>query len=252
MKTTYKSLFFSLALIFSSAMATASENYLDSLFSEDDAYKWDEDYHADSNSFSSLFNYFSADNPIPLERFFTEETFLDEPLFLEFDTVIVINKANKGFDKQTLRLFKKGRLILQTLVSTGREQWEGSEASGTKPTRQYFSATGVGYFAPTWLKEMHVSTIWKTEMPWSIFFNGGIAIHQAPPTAENKLGTRASGGCVRVSKTVAEEIFNLVKGGGIGPVPAMNRDGTFQYDARGNVVRKKTYRSMVIVQEAIF
>lgn len=238
-------------LFFSVSSSLADETLVDTFIPENKSYMLDEDYHADSNFIRNLMGYFSADNPIPLQRFFTAETFEKEPLFNEFVNVIVINKANKGLDKQTLRYFRYGKLVLETLVSTGREQQEGGPGSSTNPTRPYFSTTGVGYFAPTWLKENHVSTLWKTNMPWTIFFNGGIAIHEAPANAENKLGTRASGGCVRVSYKVAREIFNLTKDGGIGLVPTMNRDGSFQYDRKGNVVRKKTYKTMVIVQDRV-
>lgn len=230
---------------------TQSESYIDSLHSNSKNYMFDEDYHADSNFILNLLGHFSADNPIPLKRFFTSETFLDEPLFNEFVNIIVINKAAQGYDRQTLRFFRNGALVLQTLVSTGREQWEGTSGVGKQPTRKYFSTTGVGYFPPTWLKEMHRSSLWDSDMPWTIFFNGGIAIHQAPENAENKLGTRASGGCVRVSSEVAEKIFRLVESGGIGSVPSMNRDGSFQYNNRGQLIRKKTYRTMVIVQDQV-
>lgn len=240
-----------IALFFSVSLSHADETLVDTFVPENKSYMFDEDYHADSNFIRSLMGYYSADNPIPLQRFFTAETFEKEPLFNEFVNVIVINKANQGRDKQTLRYFRYGKLVLQTLVSTGREQQEGGPGSSTKPTRPYFSTTGVGYFPPTWLKENHYSTLWKTDMPWTIFFNGGIAIHEAPANAESKLGSRASGGCVRVSRTVAREIFNLTRDGGIGPVPSMNRDGSFQYDRKGNVVRKKTYKTMVIVQERV-
>lgn len=68
-------------------------------------------------------------------------------------------------------------------------------------------------FAPDFIEEMHYSSLYnKAPMPNSVFFNGNIAMHGT--TAEDKLGSPASHGCVRLSKADAREVYGLVKANG--------------------------------------
>ena len=46
-------------------------------------------------------------------------------------------------------------------------------------------------------------------MPYSIFFNGGYAIHGT--SAVKRLGTPASHGCVRLNTANAAKLYTLVK-----------------------------------------
>lgn len=78
-------------------------------------------------------------------------------------------------------------------VSTGRKGFE----------------TPPGKFRPDYLDEMHHSTKYENApMPFSVFFNDGIAVHA---TAEvNRLGKPASHGCVRLDPANAELFFKAV------------------------------------------
>lgn len=129
--------------------------------------------------------------------------------------VIAINKANKGSEAQTLRMFENGVEILKTKVSTGKEERVKS-ASG----RVYISTTPKGFFRPTKVYRDYLSYTWNAPMPNAVFFIGGIAIHATGPSNYAALGKRASGGCVRVkqeiSKEVREKVMETGRGSSVG------------------------------------
>jgi lipoprotein-anchoring transpeptidase ErfK/SrfK len=54
----------------------------------------------------------------------------------------------------------------------------------------------------------HVSSIYGSRMPYSVFFNGGIAFHQGD------LGGR-SHGCVRLSRSAAQTFFATLQRGDV-------------------------------------
>ncbi len=70
--------------------------------------------------------------------------------------------------------------------------------------------TPSGTFKPYSLETMHYSRkYYNSPMPWSVFFNGGVAIHGTE--AIYSLGRAASHGCVRTHPKSARRIYNLVK-----------------------------------------
>lgn len=69
--------------------------------------------------------------------------------------------------------------------------------------------TPLGAYYPDFLSPRHVSSIYNVPMPWSVFFNGNIAIHGDPDT--RMLGQRASNGCVRVHPDQAEIFYRMVE-----------------------------------------
>lgn len=69
--------------------------------------------------------------------------------------------------------------------------------------------TPPGDFDVQFLSPYHRSSIYNNApMPWSIFFNGDIAIHGT--TAVSRLGRPASHGCVRLRTSNARALFDLV------------------------------------------
>ncbi|RDC71479.1 L,D-transpeptidase [Rhodovulum sp. 12E13] len=69
--------------------------------------------------------------------------------------------------------------------------------------------TPVGTYHPVTLKRMHYSTLYGgAPMPFSIFFSGNYAIHGTTET--DRLGSRASAGCVRLHPANAETLFGYV------------------------------------------
>ena len=78
-------------------------------------------------------------------------------------------------------------------VSTGRKGFE----------------TPPGQFRPDYLDELHHSTKYENApMPYSVFFNDGIAVHATTET--KRLGSPASHGCVRLDPQNAEVFFRAV------------------------------------------
>lgn len=161
-----------------------------------------------------------------------------------FPVVIVVNKAAKGATAQRAQVYVDGILMLDTKVSTGREKQENAKSG-----KKYFSATPVGWFSPTWQSRNHFSNTWQAEMPWTTFFHGGIAFHAALPAYYKQLGSRASGGCIRMLPQEAQYVFDLVKFYGKGRVPAFTRHGGLKRDRNGDVVMTNGWNTLIIVED---
>ncbi len=93
-----------------------------------------------------------------------------------------------------------------------------------------------GTYRPQWLARKWYSTIYDgSPMPYSIFFNGGYAIHG---TGEiSRLGNPASHGCIRLHPDNAAVLFELVRKNmkdtqiivtGDGPAPAVSQSSARQ------------------------
>jgi lipoprotein-anchoring transpeptidase ErfK/SrfK len=192
-----------------------------------------------------------------VSRPFVESDFKTYPWLKEFINVIVINKANAGSDKQSLRIYVNGKLKEFTRISSGRETFEKGCAKGQDPKkdhcskRAYWSQTPTGYFDIDELVENYFSNLWQTWMPYAVFFESGIATHQAPGGTENNLGSRASGGCVRMHPSMAPVLYAIVKNAGKGLVPRIGRNGEVQKTAQGDVIRWQGYKSLVIVHNTV-
>lgn len=84
-----------------------------------------------------------------------------------------------------------------------KHQWKISTAR-----RGY--RTPVGDYGPQRIVRMHYSKKYdNAPMPYSIFFNGGYAIHGTNHTG--RLGRPASHGCVRLHTNNARKLYNMVK-----------------------------------------
>lgn len=135
--------------------------------------------------------------------------------------VIAINKAAKGPNAQTLTMYENGVEILKEKISTGREKQENSKSG-----RVYFSTTPKGFFRTTKIYRDYMSHTWQAEMPNAVFFVGGIALHATGKASYPDLGTRASGGCVRLkleeSKIIREKIMDTGMGSQPGQYKIVN------------------------------
>ncbi|MGH1367571.1 MAG: L,D-transpeptidase [Maritimibacter sp.] len=79
-------------------------------------------------------------------------------------------------------------------ISTGRKGYE----------------TPTGRFRPFFLSKDHKSSLYDdAPMPWSVFFNGDIAVHGT--TELRNLGRPASHGCVRAHPKNAQVFFQMVQ-----------------------------------------
>ena len=88
-------------------------------------------------------------------------------------------------------------------------------------------------------------------MPYSVFFEPGIATHQAPAGTEGKLGSRASGGCVRMHPNAAPIIFKTVQNTPPGLVPLVTITGELKKTAAGDVIRAVKNKTLYIVQNVV-
>lgn len=125
--------------------------------------------------------------------------------------VIAVNKAAKGPGAQTLTMYENGVEILKQKISTGRERQEKASSG-----RVYVSTTPKGFFRPTKIYKDYLSYTWNAPMPNAVFFIGGIALHATTKSHYAELGTRASGGCVRLlletSKFIREKVMETGAG----------------------------------------
>jgi lipoprotein-anchoring transpeptidase ErfK/SrfK len=102
--------------------------------------------------------------------------------------------ASVDIATQTMVVTKHGKVIHTWKVSTARS----------------------GYVTPPgeW-RPYRMHTMWHSRkyemapMPFAVFYNGGYAVHGT--TAESRLGTPASHGCVRLATPNAEAFYSLVK-----------------------------------------
>jgi hypothetical protein len=159
----------------------------------------------------------SKERPVDVDAKFEESYFQTKPWINEFHYVIVVNKADEGKEAQSIKVYEFGKLITQDKVSTGRDEFEAKGEHHSK--RDSWSVTPTGYYTPSFLDKDHKSSayggifskiIGGVKMPFAIFFNGDIALHQAPKGTEGALGTKASGGCIRLPESVASDLFTRV------------------------------------------
>jgi hypothetical protein len=163
-------------------------------------------------------------------------------VFAEFPVVIIVDTAVEGPTAQKVSVYNQSQLWATYLTSTGREQWE-EPPSGKK----YFSSTPVGWYTAQHFVIDHHSSIWDAPMEFAIFFNGGIALHATTPDFYDKLGTRASGGCVRLKREDAEALWNLTYNLPLKDVPVFDVQGNMETDPQGQVIRKLGRGILILV-----
>jgi hypothetical protein len=144
------------------------------------------------------------------ERLFTA---LPDDIEEYFDLFLYVSKATSGSLAQRMFIFERGvdarvHPTVQWLVSTGRERRE-----------KYFTTTPEGIYKLD-IDRMHRnwwSRRWNAPMPFAIFFDytvktgkAGLAVH-ATPQHIDELGTRASGGCVRLHPDHARALFQRME-----------------------------------------
>jgi hypothetical protein len=183
-----------------------------------------------------------------------------DDLYPYFDLYLYVSKAANGPLAQRMYIFRKdasGDIAFEQtfLVSTGRERYE-----------KYFTTTPTGLFEldPDRFKRSHYSRTWHAQMPWAMFLNAtirgrqtGIALHSASSHVA-QLGSRASGGCVRLPPEKAAELFERFQREERGYVPlfafdaSLNRTdpyGRILRDASGRPVMQYGYKVLLIIED---
>ena len=182
-------------------------------------------------------------------------------LYPYFDVYLYVSKAAGGSLAQHLYMFHKdssNNLVFEQsfAISTGREQHE-----------RYFTTTPTGLFEldPNRFEESHYSRTWHAQMPWAMFLNAtirgrqtGIALHSSGNAHAELLGSRASGGCVRLPPEKAAELFHRFQAEEQGSVPlfafdsAHNRtsgEGALVHDSYGKPVIVAGFRVLVFIED---
>ena len=160
-----------------------------------------------------------------------------------YPLVVVINKAKRGPTAQRMIVYKNGQKSATYVISTGREKWETSKSG-----KRYFTRTPTGWFTPKRFVKNHYSQTWQAPMDYSIFFIGGIATHAAVKSSEKDLGKRASGGCVRLLRVQARDLFEASQRAGLKVVPIFDRSGRPRYNsARTKLLTAKQYQTLIVV-----
>ncbi|WP_413577428.1 L,D-transpeptidase [Bdellovibrio sp. HCB290] len=164
-------------------------------------------------------------------------------VYREYAIVLRINKAPIGPTAQQMQVMENGVLIANWLVSTGREKYEQAKSG-----RWYWTVTPTGTYSPYKLVLKHYSYTWKAHMEFAMFFNGGVAVHATTPDHYKELGTRASGGCVRLHRDNALIIWNKVTAQPKKLVPLFNENGRVARDVNGNPIRVMGWNTLIIVE----
>lgn len=127
--------------------------------------------------------------------------------------------ATINLSTQSMSVSSNGRPLYTWRISSGRSGYE----------------TPRGTFRPGWMaRTWHSRKYNMAPMPYSVFFNGGIATHGT--TAVGRLGSPASHGCIRLHTAHARSFFNLVKSHGMSRtrIIVKGRTKTTRYVSRGN------------------
>lgn len=107
-------------------------------------------------------------------------------------------EADINISKQTMTVYKDGFPKYQWKVSTARNGY----------------VTPVGRYTAKSAEAMHRSRKYhNSPMPYSVFYNGGYAVHGTYETA--RLGRPASHGCVRLHPEHAEIFYQLTRSVGL-------------------------------------
>jgi len=102
--------------------------------------------------------------------------------------------ATINLSSQRMTVKANGRTLHTWKISSGRKGYH----------------TPTGRFRPSWMSKMHYSRQYDlAPMPYSVFFNRGIATHGT--SATGRLGRPASHGCIRLTNANARRFYNLVR-----------------------------------------
>lgn len=116
-------------------------------------------------------------------------------------------RAEVSVSRQSMRLMEGGEVVAEWPVSTGRKGYESTR----------------GEFGVSFLSRNHKSSLYNgAPMPCSIFYNGGEAIHGT--SSVNRLGSKASHGCVRLETRNACALYDMVAERGKGSLRVVVSD----------------------------
>lgn len=130
---------------------------------------------------------------------------------LESGHVIWVDKA-----RQRVYAFDGSRLVFEGACSTAahHKHWAPGDGEYEVP------ATPVGSFRIFEKTPDHYSKAYLVHMRYALFYDGGRAIHATFPSEYRRLGRPASGGCVRLTRSKAVQLYSWARVGD--PVHVVN------------------------------
>jgi predicted lipoprotein with Yx(FWY)xxD motif len=104
---------------------------------------------------------------------------------------------------QQLYAFEGDRLVMQTACSTAghSRHWAPGD------NRYEIPSTPLGSYRIFSKETDHLSRAYQVHMRYALFYDGGRAIHATQPSLYRQLGRPASGGCVRLTRRNALNLF---------------------------------------------
>lgn len=192
---------------------------------------------------------------------------LTSELYANFQLFLYVSKADAGPWAQRMYVFQKDansnlNLLYNWQVSTGREQVETNPQGHKLET-----STPPGYYEldPHRSYEKYHSAEWDQDMPYAMFFKWekdhretGLAIHAATDDDVEKLGHRASSGCIHLSEDNARTLFQMIRSQYKGLAPrfaydrrtgTMSNEGILLHDADGNPQMGQGYKVLVFIED---
>jgi hypothetical protein len=192
---------------------------------------------------------------------------LTPEMLQNFELFVYVSKADRGPLAQRMFVFRKTAagdlaLLYDWAASTGRER-----AEVTPRGRRTFTATPAGYYQldPDRMYRRYHSWSWDQPMPNAMFFNWereglqtGLAIHAATGDDVEKLGSRASAGCVHLSPENAATLYQLIRAGYRGQVPrfaynaatqTMTNRGAFMHGRDGALKMADGYKVLINIED---
>jgi lipoprotein-anchoring transpeptidase ErfK/SrfK len=192
---------------------------------------------------------------------------LTSELYANFELFLYVSKADAGPWAQRMYVFQKDEnsnlnLLYNWPVSTGREQIETNPQGHKLET-----STPQGYYEldPHRSYEKYHSAEWDQDMPYAMFFKWekdhretGLAIHAATDDDIDKLGHRASSGCIHLSEDNARTLFQMIRSQYKGLTPrfaydrrtgTMSNEGILLHDASGNPQMGQGYKVLVFIED---
>jgi len=184
-----------------------------------------------------------------------------------FSLFLYVSKADAGPWAQHMYVFQKQEngdlaLLYNWPVSTGREDIELNPQGKKLETE-----TPAGYYQldPHRSYEHYTSSEWGQKMPYAMFFKWekdhretGLAIHAATDDDVDKLGHRASSGCIHLSEDNARTLFTLIRSDYKGLAPrfaydrrtgTMSNQGILLHDAGGKLQMAEGYKVLIFIED---
>lgn len=168
--------------------------------------------------------------------------------------IVVVDKGRAGssLHAQRLRYYRYNpdterlSFVARWRISTGAEIPKENEVGRVTPR-----TTLLGYYTVDVLQEDAYSNSWDGPMAFSVFYDfPRYAIHATEWFNYFRLGRRASGGCTRLHRDNAVQLFHEVSMLGKGWTYRVNRyTGRPATSASGTPVVQWSYRALIVIQE---